>query len=130
MNTVLRPEDINRRWAEAFNARDIPALLDLYESDAVLVPAPGAEPVVGHDAIQATLARLVGLGGTITFEPRYWLRHGDIAMGSIAFRLQPPAEQAQQPPSVSAATTEVIRRQPDGSWKYVIDHPFGASGCS
>jgi ketosteroid isomerase-like protein len=70
MNTVLRPEDINRRWAEAFNARDIPALLDLYEPDAVLVPSPGAEPVVGHDAIHAALARLVGLGGTITFEPR------------------------------------------------------------
>jgi ketosteroid isomerase-like protein len=23
-------------------------------------------------------------------------------------------------------STDVARRQPDGSWKFVIDHPFGA----
>jgi len=25
----------------------------------------------------------------------------------------------------SASTAEVARRQPDGSWRYVIDNPFG-----
>jgi ketosteroid isomerase-like protein len=28
---------------------------------------------------------------------------------------------------VQGASAEVIRRQPDGTWRYVIDHPFGAA---
>jgi hypothetical protein len=28
---------------------------------------------------------------------------------------------------MASSTTEVVRRQPDGSWLYIIDHPFGAS---
>ena len=30
------------------------------------------------------------------------------------------------PLELSARTAEVVRRQPDGSWLYVIDHAFGA----
>jgi ketosteroid isomerase-like protein len=127
MSRVLQPEEINKRWAEAFNAADIPSMLDLYEPDAVLIPSPGAAPITGHDAIRTALTWLVGLGGTITFQPRYWLRHGDIAMGSIAFRLQSATDPAGHPVDLHGRSTEVIHRQPDGTWKYLIDHPFGAS---
>jgi hypothetical protein len=31
-----------------------------------------------------------------------------------------------QPADLDGATTEVVRRQPGGTWKYLIDHSFGA----
>ena len=86
MTAALSPEEINIRWDEAFNAADIPALLELYEPGAVLIPAPGAGPVSGLDAIEACLRWLAGTGGKITYQPRFWLQNGDLAMGRIDFR--------------------------------------------
>jgi ketosteroid isomerase-like protein len=31
-----------------------------------------------------------------------------------------------KPFTIAHSSTEVVRRQPDGRWLYVIDHPFGA----
>ena len=31
-----------------------------------------------------------------------------------------------QPVELAGSNVEVARRQPDGRWLYVIDHPFGA----
>ena len=127
MTAALSPEEINIRWGEAFNAADIPALLELYEPGAVLIPGPGAEPVSGLDAIEASLRWLAGTGGKLSYQPRYWLRNGDLAMGRIDFRLSGSAVPDASPIDLRGGTAEVARRQPDGTWKYVFDHPFGAS---
>jgi len=86
LTPAFSPEEINICWREAFNAADIPALLELYEPGAVLIPAPGAGPVSGLDAIEACLRWLAGTGGKITYQPRFWLQNGDLAMGRIDFR--------------------------------------------
>ena len=127
MTAASSPEEINIRWGEAFNAADIPALLELYEPGAVLIPGPGAEPVSGLDAIEASLRWLAGTGGKLSYQPRYWLRNGDLAMGRIDFRLSGGTGPDGNPVDLTGGTAEVARRQPDGTWKYVFDHPFGAS---
>jgi ketosteroid isomerase-like protein len=127
MTTAHLPSEINTRWTEAFNAGDLPAMLELYEADAVLVPSPGAPPVSGLDAIESSLRWLVGLGGRITFEPRYWLQQGDLAMGGIDFHLAGGTDSDGNPVELRGSTAEVARRQFDGTWKYVFDHPFGAA---
>lgn len=126
MTNAHSPEEINIRWGEAFNARDLDAMVDLYEPDAVLVPAPGAEPVSGHAAIKASLQGLLQLGGTITHRPRFWLRNGDLAMGRIDFQLSDGADSDGNAIELRGGTAEVARIQSDGTWKYVFDHPFGA----
>lgn len=127
MTAAFSPEEINIRWGEAFNAADIPALLELYEPGAVLIPGPGAEPVSGQGAIEAALRWLTGIGGKITYQPRFWLQNGDLAMGRIDFHLSGGTDSDGNPLDLRGGTAEVARRQPDGTWKYVFDHPFGAS---
>ncbi len=122
-----RPHAMNEFWCAAFNAGDIPALMSTYEPDAILVPGPGAEPLQGHDAIAASLCSLVGLGATGSFIPRHWLVQDDIAFSSVAFSLLGGTDPDGNPVEVHGVTTEVLRRQTDGTWKYVIDHPFGGS---
>ena len=92
----------------------------------MIVPGPEAPAVSGREAIASSLQRLVGLGGTISFEPRYWLERGDLAMGGIDFRLTGGRDLDGNPVELRGSTAEVARRQPDGTWKYVFDHPFGA----
>ena len=41
------PKEVEDLFPEAMNARDIDAMLALYESDTVFVPEPGQAPVQG-----------------------------------------------------------------------------------
>jgi ketosteroid isomerase-like protein len=121
------PHALNQLWCDAFNAGDLPALMATYEPDAAIVPGPGAEPLRGHAAIEAALTWFLGLGGKLRFTPRHWLEQGDLALASIAFTMDGGADADGQPVDLHGVTSEVLRRQPDGSWKYVVDHPFGGS---
>lgn len=116
------PEEINIRWGEAFNAGDAEAMLSLYEPDALLVPGPGQEPVRGA-ALEASVRWLTGLRATVTYEPRYWLRYGEFAVGSISFHIV-GVDESGAPIELRGTTAEFARRQSDGTWKYVVDHPF------
>ncbi|RKS75576.1 uncharacterized protein (TIGR02246 family) [Motilibacter peucedani] len=124
MGTPTDPADLNDQWCRAFNEGDLARLVQMYEPDAVLVPAPGAEPLRGHTAIEAALDAFLALGGSLRFSPRHWLVHGDIALGSITFELDGAHDSDGAPLALHGTTAEVVRRQPDGSWKYVVDHPF------
>lgn len=124
---ATRPFDLNERWRDAFNAGDLDLLMTMYEPDAVLVPGPDAGPVRGHDAIRASLSWFLGLGGTLRFTPRHWLEHEDLVLSSIAFTMDGGVGEDGTPVALAGVTDELARRQPDGTWKYVIDHPFGGA---
>lgn len=125
MTTTELPKALNMKWAAAFNAGDLDALMTMYEPDAVLVPGPGADPVQGADAIRAALQWFLGLGGTLQFTPVHWIVDGDLALSSVAFHLEGGHDADGNPVPLRGVTAEVLRRNPDGTWKYAIDHPFG-----
>jgi ketosteroid isomerase-like protein len=100
-------------------------LMALYERDAILIPQPGAEPVKGTHAIRSALEGFLALKGKIelrrsmlfnTATSRCCARHG----GSKA-----PGLTASRWRCLMAAP-KWVRRQADGSWRYIIDHPFGS----
>jgi ketosteroid isomerase-like protein len=106
---ALEPEDLDRFFVERASAGDVEGVVALYEPDAVLAFPPG-ELANGTDAIRAVYARLLASppqfgGGTI----RPAIRAGNLAL-TITNR---PGN----------ATAEVARRQPDGTWRWLIDQP-------
>jgi uncharacterized protein (TIGR02246 family) len=127
MNDPTSPNDLNQQWCDAFNAQDVPRLMTLYEPDAVLVPGPGAPPLQGHAAIETALRSFLALGGQLSFRPRHWLVQSDLALGSIAFTLDGGRDGDGRPVTLHGTTAEVVRRR-DGTWRYVIDHPFSDVG--
>ncbi|AOY94962.1 hypothetical protein BKK79_24255 [Cupriavidus sp. USMAA2-4] len=53
-------------------------------------------------------------------------RHGPRS----AARPPPPGRPAQDDSgalALAGSSAEIVRRQPDGSWRYVVDHATGAS---
>lgn len=119
-----RPEEAHRLFAEAFNAGDLEALLALYEPGAKLAPQPG-QVVEGLAAIREALQHLLALEGKMTIETQYAIEAGDITLLRGRWRLTGSGPNGQ-PVEMQGNSTEVVRRQADGSWLYVIDHPFGA----
>lgn len=54
-------------WEEALNAKDVDGIVNLYTSDARLMP-PNAEMSIGQDGVRAAFGGMIdaGLGGTLT----------------------------------------------------------------
>lgn len=113
------PSQIHDAVQDAFNRGDLDALVSLYEADATMVTPVGE--AVGVDAIRANWADLLALGTRMELTSRYVLRNGDLALLRNDYVVIGDAIE------LSGATTEVVRRQADGTWRYVIDHPFGAA---
>ena len=114
---------MNSAFAEAFNSGSIDNLVALYEPRAVLVPRPG-HIVEGIDAIRAALQKLLALKGHMRSENQYALVNDDIALLRVKVHLVATAPTGERV-EINNHTAEV-RRQPDGSWLYILDHPYGA----
>lgn len=105
-----RPEELSRLVLARLNAGDVDGLVALYEPDAVLA-LPGGGVAQGAAEIRRAYERIVA--DRPTFAPGRQLptlRNGDLAMTSV--RLPD-----------GGVTVEVARRQPDGTWLWVIDQP-------
>ena len=80
---------------------------------------PGALTVICK--IQPSLRMDLGeTGGTIALRTRHAVECGELALLSNEYTFSAPGYEA------SWTTSEVARRQPDGSWRYVIDNPYAA----
>ena len=115
----MQPAELHDRVRDGFNSGDLDGLVGLYEPDAVLMAEDGP-PAVGLDAIRDAFAAALSFGGTMTLETRYAVECGDVAMLSNQYTFAVPGYE------VTWISSEVARRQPDGSWRYVIDNPYAA----
>ncbi|MGW5646737.1 YybH family protein [Saccharopolyspora sp. NPDC003752] len=106
---AAQPEDLNRFVLERLNAGDVDGLVALYEPDAVLIVPTGW--VVGHREIRAAYEQLVAAKPEFApGETQPAIRNGDLALTSVRL-------------ADGGVTVEVARRQPDGTWLWVIDQP-------
>jgi uncharacterized protein (TIGR02246 family) len=121
------PEEVQRLWAGAFSAHDLKALLALYEPDATLIPQPG-QVVTGTEAIREGLSGFLALKPKFDLEFKKAFQAGDIALLFSDWTLSgtDPEGNAIE---MAGRTSDVARRQPDGSWLVVIDDPYGSEHC-
>jgi ketosteroid isomerase-like protein len=113
---------MNAMFARAFNSRNMENLLALYEPDAVLRVDGGQKSLTGIAAIASELQHLLQAPGTMTSRNNFCIIHGDLAL------LRADWELVADDGSVvsSGNSAEIVRRQTDGTWRYVIDHAVGA----
>jgi uncharacterized protein (TIGR02246 family) len=104
------------------NNQDIDGLMALYAEDASMVGADGSI-ATGLSAIREEWVGLLAMNGHITVRSRYAIAAGDLAVLSCEWTFAVGGEGQQ----ISSVTAEVARRQPDGGWLYVIDHPYAGS---
>jgi len=119
------PEDTHRLFVEAFNAGDVDGLVALYEPQAVLCRGDG-QPMAGLPAIREAFQAFLLAKPMITLQTKYAVRMGDVALLRAQWEITGMDPSGQPLTPTRHSSTEVVRRQPDGTWCYVIDHPFGA----
>lgn len=118
----MPPTQIHQQFSQAFNAANLEALVGLYEAGAVLAVEGG--PARGLDAIREAYR------GFLAFKPR--IRVETIASFETADGLallhgrweMTGTQPDGSPLRMEGRNTEVVRRQPDGRWLFVLDNPF------
>jgi ketosteroid isomerase-like protein len=102
------PQDLERLLVLRERAGDVDGMAALYEPDAVLDSGDG-RLTLGREAIRAFYAGLVGTGRKFEFgDLRQATISGDVALTST-----------RSP--YGSVSTEIARRQTDGTWLWVID---------
>ena len=119
------PEETDRLVEQAISQQSIEALLDLFELDAVFVEPVSGAVLRGHDRIREAAEdmfeskpRLEG-----TPPPKVWIA-GDLALVLAKWAMEGSGPDGK-PYRQAGTATDVMRRQDDGTWRYVIDNPAG-----
>jgi uncharacterized protein (TIGR02246 family) len=118
-----RPEQTIELFAASLNRGDLDAAITLYESEAAFAPQPG-EDVTGVEAIRDALQQFAALKPRLRGEITNVLTAGDVALVYNRWQLegtQPDGSLVE----MRGHSADVLRRAPDGSWRILIDDPWG-----
>ena len=117
------PADVDRLFGEHVNAADLDALVDLYEADAALAQLDGTA-VRGHRAIREALNGLRAAQAKIEMNVVKVVEGGsDVAVLFNDWRMKAVGPD-EKPVEMTGKSLEVVRRQKNGTWRFVIDLPY------
>jgi len=120
MNLPTRAQDAHASLAAAFNTGDVNTVLSMYDFTGIIVPEPG-KPVTGREQFEAAIKAILSIRGKMEIKTVYCLQTGNVAVGRSEWNITDGEEVKIQSKGI-----EVMKQQPDGTWKIVIDHAFGA----
>ncbi len=117
------PEDCDRLFAERVNSGDLGGALALYEDRGCYVLRDGVAR--GPAAIQPVLEELIASKPRLECEVKRVVRAGDgLALLYNDWRVTVGGEDDLSIERTGRAV-ELVRRQADGTWRFVIDDPYG-----
>ena len=118
----VTPDQVHDAFRDAFNARDLDALVGLYEPDAVLVAQPG-QTVSGLEQIREALAGFLALNGPIAMTHIGTVHGADVAILYGRWIVEGTGPDGA-PVTAGGITSDVVRRGADGVWRFAVDNPF------
>ena len=119
---TARLRSTDAAWLAAIQTKDVERTISFWADDARIYP-PGQPPVVGKAAIRKYVADSFATPGfSITWKTEQFVvsAAGDMAyqVGADHITFTTPDG---KPVAMDARSTAVWRKQPDGSWKCVVD---------
>ena len=109
------PEEICRLFQQYMAEGDIDSVLSVYDPEAVFLNQSGV--VKSGEALRQELAPFAAMKAVFDFNIKQVVRSGDIALMHTEWKVSSPQQ-------MSVYAIEVARRQPDGTWRWLIGDPF------
>jgi ketosteroid isomerase-like protein len=121
--STATPVQVLESIVTGINSGTLDSLMPLYESEAAFAQQPGSL-AHGTPGVRAALTGFISMNGTLDLEVTRVLEVGDLALviGVWSFDGTGPDG---EPVRLEAKNADVLRRQGDGTWRFVIDNPWG-----
>ena len=110
------PEEICRLFQHYMAEGDIDSVLSVYDPEAVFLNQSG-EVKKGEEELRQELADFAASKAVFNFDIKQVIQSGDIALMHTKWKISSPQE-------MSVYAIEIARRQPDGTWRWLIGDPF------
>ena len=120
--STATPTQVLESIVTGINSGDLDSLMPLYESEAAFAAQPGSLT----PGIREALNGFISMNGTLDLEVTRVLEVDDLALviGVWSFDGTGPDG---EPVRLEARNADVLRRQTDGTWRFVIDNPWGTA---
>ena len=122
-SSMATPEQVLASIVAGINSGDLESLVPLYESEAAFATEPGSL-AHGASGVAEALTGFISMNGELDLEVTRVLEVDDLALviGLWSFNGTGPDG---EPVRLAAKNADVLRRQGDGTWRFVIDNPWG-----
>ena len=117
------PQQLLQAVVEGINTGNLEALMSLYESDAAFAAQPGSL-AHGVDGVRQSITAFLAMKGKLDLTVTRVLEAGGLALVAGHWSFTGTAPDGS-PVTLTGHNADVLRRQPDGSWRFVIDNPWG-----
>ena len=117
------PEQVLRSIVDGINTGNLDPLMALYESEAAFATQPGSL-AHGLPGVRESLAGFIAMEGTLDLKVTRVLEASDLALVTTVWSFAGTGPDGE-PVKLAAKSADVLRRQADGSWRFVIDNPWG-----
>ena len=121
----MTPKEFLISYVKKFNAGDISSLISLYETEACFVSQAG-EVVKGIENIRQRLQSFINMNGKIDSKVNGVIHTNDIALANTEWSFNGSGPDGKSVTIIGKAT-DVLRQQSDGTWRILIDNPWGTN---
>ena len=121
--STTTPEQVLETIVEGINSGNLDALMPLYESEAAFATQPGSL-AHGSPGVRQALAGFISMNGKLDLEVTRVLEVDNLALVTGTWTFDGTGPDGE-PVRLAASNADVLRRQADGTWRFVIDNPWG-----
>jgi len=119
----LTAHRVDEIFQEAMNECDLEKAMALYDDNAVFVQEPGKPAITGLDNIREVIREFQSIKPELKVEVMQFVEADDVAFFTLKWEIEGTSAEGDAI-RVSSYDGNVVKRQPDGSWKTIIDNPF------
>ena len=125
MPSTATPEQVLEAIVNGINSGNLDALMPLYERESAFATQPGSL-AHGVEGIREALSGFISMKGALDLEVTRVLEAGDLALVTGTWTFDGTGPDGE-PVRLSASNADVLRRQADGTWRFMIDNPWGTA---
>jgi uncharacterized protein (TIGR02246 family) len=119
----VTPEEVLRSVTECINTGNLDSLTMLYESDACFASQPG-QFIKGREGIRHSIEGFVSMRGKLESKIKRVFQTSDLALVISEWSFSGTGPDGN-PVNLASIATDVLRQQSDGTWRVIIDNPWG-----
>ena len=120
----MTPEEVLNSVVEGINTGNLDSLMNLYETDACFA-SQSVQFAKSPETIRQSLRSFIDMkNGKLDLKVKRVLQSSDLALVISEWSVSGTGPDGK-PVNMATKSADVLRQQADGTWRFVIDNPWG-----